>query len=58
MLAAPIYWCKMVSRTNVLGQYKGKLHVSRLLPIHLNIAYYFGWSERKQKYVQYKMRAK
>jgi hypothetical protein len=32
--------------------------VSSTLPIHLDIAYLFSWSERKRKYIFFKMAAK
>ena len=33
MFAAPLYWCKMVSSTNVLVNYIGKLLVCSTLPV-------------------------
>jgi hypothetical protein len=39
MLSVPIYWCSLVSSTNILVQYKENQSVSSTAPIWLNNAY-------------------
>jgi hypothetical protein len=39
MLAETIYWCLLVSSTNILVQYKENKNVCSTMPIQLNIAY-------------------
>jgi hypothetical protein len=57
MLVAPIYWCYLVSSTNILVQYKENQNVSSTTPTQLNVAYSISWSEQKRKFNYSKMAA-
>jgi hypothetical protein len=55
MLAAPIYWCQLVSSTNILVQYKENQNVSSTAPTLLNEAYSICWSGAETETHLFKM---